>query len=542
MKPSVIHVRYMYSTGRLLNIKAWKQVCTNRVLFNYLYCLYLVRSILMLSINRLFLPFCIPLLLLLAGTAAAQQQFSVAQLPDPMLHNSHISNPDKLISAATEQALEQLLDSLHHSGRAQVAVVLLNTIGDKVPKDLAHELFRTWKPGNREKDNGLLVLLVKDQHRIEFETGYGLEGDLPDVICFRIQQKIMLPFFKQENYDAGILQGLQAVADVLRGQAPSAAAGNSEDQPPADLETEAPQRKVPGDLAIVLYFGFFLIGNIGFIILFRRKRSRTDASTPPVLYRPGWGAWIWLFIVPFVIIFCLTNFSTLSFGAFTVALIIYADWILFWCWYVGVFSMRATRSTANSDRYHQFLIWKTAEQGLLLAILFPLPMLFFSRRVGKRLYQLRSAPYPCDSCGKPMDRLSEKADDAHLEKYQLIEEKIGSVDYDVWHCGACSTQRVYAYDISSSDATACPQCRHKTLTPARQEIQQAATTSSAGWGWQYYDCGFCDFRKKETYAIPATGSSSDSSSGFSSSSGSSSDSSDSWGGGDSGGGGSGSSW
>ena len=56
-----------------------------------------------------------------------------------------------------------------------------------------------------------MILFVLDQRKITFETGYGLEGILPDAICKRIQTRYMLPEFKTENYDKGMLQGLNAI-------------------------------------------------------------------------------------------------------------------------------------------------------------------------------------------------------------------------------------------------------------------------------------------------------------------------------------------
>lgn len=485
-------------------------------------------------------------LLLLASHLATAQDFSVARIPDPMKQGNHVSNPDQLISPAAEQTLNILLDSLDRSGRAQVAVVLLKTIGSHVPKDVAHEIFSTWKPGNSEKDNGLVVLLVNDQHRIEFETGYGLEGDLPDVVCFRIQQHIMLPYFRQEDYDNGMIQGLQAVVSVLHGQdvqtIPSAEDNTAENNTANGfMESGSSGRELPGVGSAILYFVTLLVGNLFFFFGLRRKKPRkvTPGSTSiPALYRAGWIDWAWLFGMPFVSLFALQNFTDLSFGFLTVALIIYIIWVLYWCVYASIISKSATARSADLDRYNSYLTWKKAEPHLLLSILFPLPLLPFFRWVRQRLHQLRFDPYYCQSCNDIMQRIEEKADDTYLQRYQVVEETIGSVDYDVWQCSGCNTILIYGYDNDSSKADPCPECTHKTLQATRREILQAATTASSGWGYQYYACGYCTFQKKETFSIPATGSSSGSSSG---SSGSSSGGG-SWGGGSSGGGGAGSSW
>ena len=495
--------------------------------------------------SRCFSLYCL-LIMLLSAAAATAQQFSVAQVPDPMRQGHHVSNPDQLISPAAEDALNQLLDSLDHSGRAQVAVVLLKTIGNNVPKDVAHEIFSTWKPGAVEKNNGLVILLVDDQHRIEFETGYGLEGDLPDVVCFRIQQQVMLPHFKQQDYDAGMLEGMQAVVSVLQQQD-----GNGAPADPTALFAlpEQDTRQLPGKFSVFLVIGCFLIGNGAFLGMFHRRRSPAviaGITKVPDLYRPGWLSWSWLFVVPLVLIFYLVNYTSWSFSFLTVALILYCDWVLFFCAYAVIIHLVAARRLKNSDRHQSYLTWKTAERSLLLSVLFPVPMFFYSRRLQRRLYQLRSAPYQCTKCNKDMKRLSEKADDQFLEKYQVIEEKLHSVDYDVWQCKDCHTQQIFAYDIEAAKAMACPQCHHKTLMAGKKEVQQRATINSGGWGWQLYACDACGYKNKEKYNIPAisTSSSSSSSSGFSfgSSSSDSSSSSGSWGGGSSGGGGAGSSW
>ena len=74
-----------------------------------------------------------------------------------------------------------------------------------------------WKVGKKSKDNGLVILLVEDQRTIRFITGYGLEGDLPDAICKRIQVKKMNPFFRNNNWDGGMVSGIQAVCARLDG-------------------------------------------------------------------------------------------------------------------------------------------------------------------------------------------------------------------------------------------------------------------------------------------------------------------------------------
>lgn len=159
--------------------------------------------------------------IILLSRCGSDEQRGVSQVPDPkQTDGGYVSNPDNILSEIVVQQINQQLASLNQSGKAEVAVVALNSIGDQVPKDFAVELFNYWQIGSKETDNGLLILLIRDQHRVEFETGYGLEGDLPDVVCFRIQQDHMVPYFKSDDYDTGIVQGVNALIRILSEETP----------------------------------------------------------------------------------------------------------------------------------------------------------------------------------------------------------------------------------------------------------------------------------------------------------------------------------
>ena len=136
----------------------------------------------------------------------------------------------------------------------------------------------------------------------------------------------------------------------------------------------------------------------------------------------------------------------------------------------------------------------------------------------------------CPACQTPMTRLGEAHDNALLEEGQQAEERIGSVDYDVWKCGACGHHFALRYPRWVTSYAQCPQCRHRTKSSTEKVIVAASTTSS-GSARVVETCAFCTFRREYTKALPRIESSG------SSSSGSSSGGSGSFGGGRSGGGG-----
>ena len=98
-------------------------------------------------------------------------------LPNPRSQNgSWILDQTKILeNAGVKENLNQILDKLEKDTTNEIAIVILPTIGKLVPKNLATEIFQVWGVGKLGKDNGVLILHVLDQRRIEIETGYGME-------------------------------------------------------------------------------------------------------------------------------------------------------------------------------------------------------------------------------------------------------------------------------------------------------------------------------------------------------------------------------
>ena len=97
--------------------------------------------------------------------------------------------------------------------------------------DFAHRLGQETGVGQKERDNGLVILLSTDERCVQFATGYGLEGILPDAICKRIQNRYMLPYFKDNNWNAGMVAGIRAVNGYLDGSMENIGNDESENDP-----------------------------------------------------------------------------------------------------------------------------------------------------------------------------------------------------------------------------------------------------------------------------------------------------------------------
>ena len=127
----------------------------------------------------------------------------------------HTVDPDNLLDDASQTQIDQLLTTVEETTTAEIMVVALRSVGDVFIKDFATQLFNYWKIGKADKDNGLLILMVENQYKVSIETGYGMEGILPDAICMRIINNKISPYMMQGKYGEGLLSGVQEVVRLL---------------------------------------------------------------------------------------------------------------------------------------------------------------------------------------------------------------------------------------------------------------------------------------------------------------------------------------
>lgn len=488
----------------------------------------------------------------LFSSLALAAPFTPETMPNQrLLNGSHVSDPDGIIGAETSARIDQLLVGLEKGGGAQVAVVAVNSIGQSSVFDFAQQLFVSWGIGRKGKDDGLLILLVKDQRTVRLHTGYGLEGVLPDAVCKRIQREFMVPAFREGRYGDGLLAGVGEVARLLGYRAadavPLAEAQTAEEQPARRELTEDDYWLVFmvmfGGVWVVLVLIVFAIKSIfGY---FSHKRVREGDT--PVSVRYSRLAWFAIFLgLPGLIVVAINAVRPTS-PVLTCLLALYLYFML-----VAVEQIWRERRLLGQlwqdKEYKQLDLFLDQGRGFWgkIAFLFPLPFLFYWIYHGTRKNAYRTAPRACEKCAQAMRRLSESEDDAFLSAGQQKEEKLHSVDYDIWLCDACKTTELWAYPGKNSEYSECPKCRNQTVALEKKTVLKAATLERAGQGELIHGCRFCDYKKREKYSIDrlasASSSSDSSSSSFSSSGSSSSSSGSSWGGGDSGGGGASSSW
>ncbi|AMK78732.1 MULTISPECIES: TPM domain-containing protein [Methylomonas] len=136
------------------------------------------------------------------------------------------------LSAQQRTALEQRLQAFEQQKGSQIAVLI---VASTQPEDIAQYAIRVvekWRLGRKGVDDGILLLLAKDDRTTRIEVGYGLEGVVPDVLAKRIIDDIMIPYFRQGDYAKGINAGVDSLIGLIQGEPlPAPAAPRAIDGP-----------------------------------------------------------------------------------------------------------------------------------------------------------------------------------------------------------------------------------------------------------------------------------------------------------------------
>lgn len=129
-----------------------------------------------------------------------------------------VNDTAAMLSAATRQQLEEVLARLEQTDSTQIVVLTIPTLGAEVLEEFSIKVLDQWKIGQKGLDNGAMLLIAKNDRKIRIEVGYGLEGSLTDLMAGRIIRNVIAPQFKAGNFDQGVINGVQAMIKVVRGE------------------------------------------------------------------------------------------------------------------------------------------------------------------------------------------------------------------------------------------------------------------------------------------------------------------------------------
>jgi len=380
-----------------------------------------------------------------AGFAFAAE-YTIQTIPNPKTANAHsfVSNPDRILKTETVQQMNEFLDSLQAQTKTEIAVVAVSSIGENEIKPFATDLFKAWGIGRAKQDNGLLILFVLNQKKVTFETGYGLEGVLPDAICKRIQIQKMIPEFKKGNYDAGLMAGIVSAAAVIK-----------KEPIPEEPKTVIAWNEIlpiAGGLYLILaVFSIIWIGNSVQKIKKDNKLKSNLARYKALKAEKSGVISLVSILIPIIGLVGILFFSN----------------------------------------------------PIYLLLLIPIPLTTIPANIYGRLMMLkiRRAPIPCNVCDGTMHILSEKKEDVHLKLSQQFEEKLHAIDYDVFVCDKCANEAIFTLDKPSAYSE-CPKCKTKAFIIKEKRTIIAPTYISSGTERTTYVCKFCGYEENDNHNIP----------------------------------------
>ncbi|MEK7868598.1 MAG: TPM domain-containing protein [Candidatus Omnitrophota bacterium] len=130
-------------------------------------------------------------------------------------YTGYVNDYANILSSETKAKLTALSAEIENKTTSQLAILTIDATSPLDIETYAVKLFEKWGIGQKQKNNGVLILVAVKDRRVRIEVGYGLEGAIPDALANNIIQKSMIPFFKNGDYDAGVLQGAAVISKLI---------------------------------------------------------------------------------------------------------------------------------------------------------------------------------------------------------------------------------------------------------------------------------------------------------------------------------------
>jgi uncharacterized protein len=215
------------------------------------------------------LPPRVPAALLVALVAVVTFS-SLASGGDVPFLGGRVNDNAGILSLDTQRELEEILRVQEDSTSNQIAVLTITSLDGEPLEEYSRRVVMTWKLGQDGKDNGVLLLVARDDRKVRIEVGSGLEGQLTDAVASSIMRHEILPQFKAGDYDRGVRAGVDAILGAIAG------AYTADESDEAQMDTGAG----------ILAFLFFLVV--------------VGIFTMVALATPGCGGWfLYAFLLPF---------------------------------------------------------------------------------------------------------------------------------------------------------------------------------------------------------------------------------------------------
>jgi len=166
-------------------------------------------------------------------------------------YHGYVNDYADMISASTEAKLDRALQSFERTDSTQIAILTIPSLEGDALEDFSIRTVDQWKIGQKDKDNGVLLLVVKNDRKIRIEVGRGLEGVLTDLLSGRIIDGVITPYFQAGQMDKGFEAGVAALVQATRGEFK------------AEQTRRTARGREPPPIISYLFIGVLVIGFIG---------------------------------------------------------------------------------------------------------------------------------------------------------------------------------------------------------------------------------------------------------------------------------------
>jgi uncharacterized protein len=201
----------------------------------------------------------IPILLIVITLAVISPSTAAEPFPKPQ---GLVNDFAGVIPQTDEAQLVALTGELLQKTEIPVVVVTLPDIGGAEYNAYANRLYSAWGIGKKGEDKGVLVFLTIQERKMRIETGYGVEGTLPDGLVGEIRDRYMIPYFKENRFGEGLVNGVRALSQILAEDAGVTLTGQTSVRP-------APKKKRSSGVSFLPFL--FLI--VFFIVAARGRRG-----------------------------------------------------------------------------------------------------------------------------------------------------------------------------------------------------------------------------------------------------------------------------
>lgn len=493
----------------------------------------------------------LPLLAVVFTFNTVLAQYSISSLPHPKTSdkNAFVSNPDGILSSSTVQEINDIALAVEQRSGTEYAVVIVNDFEGYDVFEFALEVFNSWGIGKKEANSGLLLFIAKDRREYRFVSGYGLEGIFPDVYVHRIGEKYLVPNFRADDYDAGVLEASKVVEQALLA-----------DDVQAELERMMPEARpfvsVRNENFLFALFVILLYTGLYFWLDRSGEKWKGELKKEKNKGCSGWYIYVILSIpaAGFTLLFLMLCFAfffndmeqLFQASGIPYLLALCGSYVLLF----KIFEVRGHIKKSFLDEENKQHALNKFQRAAIIPYIFSPLMLFsffaFLRKVKKT--KIRFLP-PDDSGNwerQNRDFVALKTFKSYLSAGQLKEEALETKFHEVWINKLTKERKILSWEDKTTHSV-CPSCGFKTYKLRSSTILKQATYSSTGLRKLFNQCAFCKHTEElgtETIPKKTRSSSSGGSSGGSgwSGGGSSSNGGGSFGGGSSGGGGAGGRW